>query len=371
MSDKKSVPFFPYNRFFASQEKEFLAVMTDVLRRGAFILQKDLVEFEKNIAEYLGVKHCLGMANCTDALIIGLRAAGVKPGDEVIVSSHTFIATAAAVHFVGATPIPVECQSDHMIDPKAVEAAITKKTTCLMPTQLNGRTCNMDALEAIAKKHNLLIVEDSAQGLGSKFKNRFAGTFGAVGTFSFYPAKILGCFGDGGAIITNDDKIAEEVYAVRDHGRGHDGNITRWGLNSRLDNLQAAVLNLQFKDYTKIMDRRREIANLYQKNLGDLKTLTLPPAPGSEPDHFDTFQNYEIEADRRNELKAFLSENGVGTLIQWGGVPVHQFKDLGFTQKLPFTDKLFERCLLLPMNALVTNEEIDYVCQTIRKFYRA
>ncbi len=366
-----NVPFFPYNRFFVSQETEFTKAITNVLKRGAFIMQQELADFEKNIREYIGSKHCLGLANCTDALIIALRAAGVKPGDEVIISSHTFIATAAAAHYVGAIPVPVECGPDHMIDAKAVEAAITPRTTCIMPTQLNGRTCDMDAITAIAKKHKLLIVEDSAQGLGSRFKGKMAGTFGVIGTYSFYPAKILGCFGDGGALVTNDDAIADEVFAVRDHGRGRDGQVTRWGLNSRLDNVQAAVLNLQFGDYQKIIDRRRAIASLYQTSLGDLEQLTLPPAPDADKNHYDTYQNYEIEADNRDGLKDYLKSQEIGTLIQWGGKAVHQFKELGFTQKLPFTEKLFERCLLLPMNALITDDEVAYVASKVREFYKA
>lgn len=365
----QNVPFFPYSKFFTQHQNDYLALMTDVCQRGAFILQKDLVEFEKNVAEYLGIKHCLGVANCTDALIIALRVSGLKPGDEVIVSSHTFIATAAAVHFAGGIPVPVDCGPDHMIDPKAVEAAITKKTTCLMPTQLNGRTCDMDALEAIAKKHGLMIVEDSAQGLGSKYKNRFAGTFGTIGSFSFYPAKILGCFGDGGAVITNNDQYAEEIYAIRDHGRGHDGKVKIWGLNSRLDNLQAAILNYQFKFYTKTIERRRSIATLYQNELSGLSQLALPPAPSNDGIHFDTYQNYEIEAERRDELKDFLKDQGVGTLIQWGGTPVHQFRELGFTQNLSYTDQLFKKCLLIPMNTLMTDEDAQYVCSKIKEFY--
>ena len=201
------------------QEKEFLRVIKDVLSRGAYILQRDGAEFEKNIREYLGVKHALGVANCTDALILALRAAGIKPGDEVILPSHTFVATAAAIHFAGGTPVPVECLDDHLIDPDSIKKAVTKKTKAIMPVQLNGRTCKMDSVKAVADEYGLAIVEDSAQGLGSRYKGKFAGTFGLVGTFSFYPAKILGCFGDGGMIVTNDDRVAEEVEMARVHGR--------------------------------------------------------------------------------------------------------------------------------------------------------
>src|SRR5262249_33720194 len=156
------------------------------------------------------------------------------------------------------------------------------------------------ALQAVADKHGLVIVEDAAQGLGSKFRGRYAGTFGAAGTFSFYPAKVLGCFGDGGAVVTNDDAVARQIMLLRDHGRDEDGRVVAWGLNSRLDNLQAAILDFKLKTYPQEMARRREIAARYQAGLGDLPQVALPPAPDADPDHFDVYQNYEIEAEGRD-----------------------------------------------------------------------
>ena len=239
-----------------------------------------------------------------------------------------------------------------------------------MPVQLNGRTCNMDEICAIADEYKLTIVEDSAQGLGSKFKGKCAGTFGAAGVFSFYPAKILGCPGDGGAVITNDDHLAETVKLYRDHGRNHDGEVVLWGTNSRLDNLQAAFLDIQFRDYDHIVSRRREIAALYQKELCDVAQLMLPPAPTEGSDHFDAFQNYEIQAERRDELKTALREAGIGTLIQWGGKAVHQFEALGMNHfSLPKTDAFFKKCIMLPMNMTLDDEDVLYVCNSIKSFY--
>lgn len=368
MDTKRNIPFFNYSGLFAEQ-REIMAVLQDVLRRGAYILQRDGEEFENNIAEYLGVRHVIGVANGTDGLLLALRAAGVGPGDEVILPSHTFIATAAAVHYAGATPVLVECGSDHMVDPSAVRRAISAKTRVLMPVQLNGRTCNMDAIQDIAQQHGLMIIEDSAQGLGSQYKGRYAGTFGLAGMFSFYPAKILGCCGDGGAIVTNDDGMAEQLHLLRDHGRNAEGEVVAWGLNSRLDNMQAAVLNYQFAKFEHIVTRRRALATLYQSLLEDIAELTLPPAPDSDPDHFDTFQNYEIEAERRDALQSYLREAGIGTLQQWGGKAVHQFQELGLAAELPYTDQLFLRLLMLPMNPMVTDEDVMYICETIRRFY--
>jgi dTDP-4-amino-4,6-dideoxygalactose transaminase len=367
----RSIPFFDYQRAFIAQEEEFVRIFRDVMRRGAFIMQRDLAQFEQNLARYVGVRHAIGLANCTDALIIALRAAGIGPGDEVIFPSHTMVASPSSIFFVGATPVPVDCGPDHLIDPDSVQKAVTKRTKAIMPVQLNGRTADMDAIATIAREYGLMVVEDSAQGLGSRFKGRFAGTFGVAGTFSFYPAKILGCFGDGGALVTDDDEIARRTLLYRDHGRNaQTGEVEMWGLNSRLDNLQAAILDLQFENYQGIIDRRRGVASLYQELLGDLPELGLPPAPGSDPDHYDTFQNYEIEAERRDELRAFLRERGVGTLVPWGGKAVHQFPRLGFTQRMPNTDRVFTRCLMLPTNLTVTDADVRYVAAMVREFYR-
>jgi len=365
----RSVPFFNYPYVFSSHEEEFISIFQDVGRRGAFIAQQDMRDFEQHLAAFTGARHALGFSNATDGLHVALRAAGIGPGDEVIFSSHTMVATAAAIHFAGATPVPVECGPDHLMDPVAAAAAVTSRTRALMPTQLNGRTCNMDALQAIADRHGLLIVEDAAQALGSKFKGKQAGTFGIASAISFYPAKTLGCLGDGGAVLANDDAMHHKMFLLRDHGRDETGEVVTWGLNTRLDNLQAAILDFKLARYDQEIARRREIATQYQQLLGDMQELFLPPAPNSDPDHFDIFQNYEIEAERRDDLRVYLKEYGIGTLIQWGGKAVHQFEKLGFRLNLPFTERMFTRCLMLPLNTSLTNEDVAFVAATIRQFY--
>lgn len=367
---KMTVPFFDYPGLFARQENEFMALLKDVLGRGAYIMQKDLDQFEQRLRSYLGVKHAIGTADGTMALLTALLAAGVGKGDEVILPSHTFVATAAAVHHAGATPVLADCGDDHLIDPDAVEPLITQKTRVLMPVQLNGRTANMDRLVEIANNHGLKIIEDACQALGSTFKGRFAGTFGSAGAFSFYPSKTLGCFGDGGALVTNDDAIARKVRLVRDHGRNEAGEVECFGFNARLDNIQAAILDHKLKGYQAIVDRRRAIAGMYRESLEDLDALLLPPGPDNDPDHFDVYQNYEIEAERRDGLRAYLAEKGVGTLIQWGGKAIHQFKGLGLgDRRLPRTELLFQRALMLPMHQNLDDAQVEYVCDCIRAFY--
>ena len=363
------IPFFNYPALFTAQESEFQTVFSEVGRRGAFIKQRDLDEFEKGLAAFLGVSYALGVGNAMDGLEASLLAAGIGKGDEVILSSHTMLATAVAVHFAGAMPVPVECGADHLIDPHAVEAAISSRTRAIMPTQLNGRTCDMDALQAIAERHGLLIVEDAAQALGSRYKGRCAGSFGAAAAISFYPAKVLGCLGDGGAVVTSDSAVYERASELCNFGRNAAGDVVRWGFNSRLDNIQAAMLNIQFTRYGEVMTRRRRIAAFYGERLNDIVEVALPPGPGADPDHFDIYQNYEIEAEKRDDLKLYLQDQGIGTLIQWGGQAIHHMKALGFTQHLPNTDQLFTRMLMLPMNMSLSDVDVDYVCDKIRAFY--
>lgn len=365
----RQIPFFNYPALFAREESELMSIVHDVLRRGAYVMQKDLFDFEAELARYLGVKHVIGVADGTVALMMGLRAAGVRSGDEVIVPSHTFVASAASIHHVGATPVLADCGADHLVNPDSIRRLVTAKTRAIMPVQLNGRTANMDEIAEIAENYGLLIVEDSAQALGSKFKGRFAGTFGAAGTCSFYPSKTLGCFGDGGAVLTNDDEVASRVRLYRDHGRGESGLVVDWGYNARLDNLQAAILLYKLQRYDQAVARRRELASLYCVRLKHLDDIQLPPAPESDPNHFDIFQNFEVECSKRDALRAFLADHGVSTIMQWGGKCIHQFGDLNLRSDAVYTERMTTRFFMLPMNTSLSDDDVNYICDVIEKFY--
>lgn len=366
----RKVPFFEYPRLWNDNRKDYISIIDRIASLGGYILQKELKDFESELAKFTGAKYSVGVGNATDGMEIFLEAIGIKKGDEILISSHTMLATASAIKVAGGVPIPVDIGDDNLISTESIEEAITSKTVGIMPTQLNGRVCNMDKIREIANKHNLFLVEDAAQALGARYKGQHAGTFGLASCISFYPAKVLGCFGDAGAVLVNDKNLYHKIYQLHDHGRDVDGEVKSWGRNSRLDNIQAAILNHKIKIFDKAIERRRQIAKIYHDNLNIMSEINLPPCPNENLDHFDTYQNYEITADNRNELKNFLSKNNIGTLIQWGGKGIHQYEELGFKQKLPNTDKFFKRCIMLPMNTFISNDDVNYVCDTIKSFYK-
>src|SRR3989344_4486177 len=261
------VPFVNYKLQYQNLKPEIDKTLQDVLERGDLILRSDVEEFEKSLADFLGVKYAVGVNSGTDALIFSLKAAGVKSGDEVITVSHTFFATIEAIVHNGARPVLVEVLEDYLMDTDKIEAAITPKTKAILPVHLNGRVCDMEKIMIIAKKHNLAVIEDAAQALGAKFQGKMAGSFGKAGCFSFYPAKILGALGDAGAVTTNDEEVAKKIRLYRNHGqiKNQEGEVemTDYGWTSRLHNLQAAVLNVKFKYLPQWIERRKEIAKLY------------------------------------------------------------------------------------------------------------
>lgn len=366
----REVPFFRYPHVYRQHEDEIREALLDAARRGAYVLQEEVTRFEERLADRCGAAHAVGVGNATDGLELMLRAAGVGEGDEVVLPSHTFVASAAAVVWNGAEPVLAEVGDDHLLDPADAADRIGPATAALMPTQLNGRTADMDRLGELCEEHDLLLLEDSAQALGSTFRGRMAGTFGLAGVYSFYPAKTLGALGDAGAVVTDDDRLARELRRLRDHGRDPEtGEVARWGRNSRLDNLQAAALLVKLRHLDEEIETRRRLAARYHEGLRHVDELDLPPPPDAAGPRFDVYQNYEVRAERRDALRAHLSERGVGTILQWGGKGVHQHEALGVEASLPRTERMFERELLLPMNTSLTADEVDYACEQVEAFY--
>jgi dTDP-4-amino-4,6-dideoxygalactose transaminase len=367
------VPFFDWAGYFAERHDEFTRIMTDTAARGGFILQKDVDEFEANLADFIGVKHVIGVSDGTNAILLGLRASRIEQGDEIIIPSHSFIAAAQSIHFSGAIPVPVDlAEHDWLVDPQAIETAITPKTKAIMPVHVNGRACQMDAIMDIAKRHGLAVFEDSAQAAGAKLDGVGAGCWGQWGTYSFYPSKTLGCFGDAGALVTNDDAVAETVRAMRNHGANCEKtiplDIATWGTNSRLDNIHAAILNYKLTYYADAIARRRAIAASYHDAFKDIADLQLPPPP-SDGRFFDIYQNYEMCTPHRDALRNHLSSHNIGTIVQWGGFGIHQLRELGFSQSCPKTDRFFDNSLLLPMNHILSDAQIEYVIKHVVAFF--
>ncbi len=366
---KYKVPFVDYPLQYQILKKEIDKTIERVLKKGDLILRGDVEKFEKKLATFVGTKYAIGLNSGTDALFFSLKTAGIDKEDEMITVSHTFVASIASIVHCGAKPVLVDIGEDFLIDVDKIEKAITPKTKAILLVHLNGRVCQMDKIMKIAKRYNLLIIEDAAQALGAKFKGKMAGSFGLIGCFSFYPAKILGAFGDGGAVVTNNQNIAKKICLLRDHGQKTKTKIVCYGFNSRLDNLQAAILNVKFKYLPKWIRRRREIAKIYNKGLLNLSQLKLPPAPDSDQSHFDVYQNYVIRAKKRNELRKFLKRKGIETLIK-DPIPNHWQKSLGLKKfHLPNTEKFAKEILSLPIYPELTQTKIEYVIDCIRKFY--
>lgn len=365
------VPFFPYRELYLEDREAHLGIIDDVYSRGAFILGEDHDRFEKELASYLGVKHAIAVANGTDAILLALMAAGVGVGDEVITVSHTFVATIEVIHALGATPVFVDILDDHGMDVHAVEAARTPASKAVLPVQLNGHiTSDMAWLRAWCAEEGVALIEDAAQAFGAKQDGTVAGAFGLAGCFSFYPAKLLGAFGDAGAVVTNDDQTAEYLRLASLHGRGHDIEVRCWGLNCRMDNVQAALLSHRLRRVPEWTERRRAIALQYHEGLCHLETLSLPPSPGDGASSFDVFQNYELEAVDRDALRKSLLIEGIHTSLPWGGKAVHEFSALGFSHlSLPRTEQCMRRSLMLPMHHLLTDAQVSRVVTAIHSHY--
>jgi len=364
------VRFVNYPEHYRRIWNEVIDAMSECLSKGDLIARRQLEEFEANLARFVGTKYAVGLNSGTDALLLSLKAAGIGKGHEVITVSHTFVATITSIVFNGATPKLIDVGADMEMDVSKIEKAMTKKTRAIIPVHLNGRMTDMRIVNTIAQENGLIVVEDAAQALGAKLGNLNSGASGLTGCFSFYPAKMLGCAGDGGAIVTDDEEIARKVKLLRDHGFKRDTNeLLMYGYNSRLDNIQAAILNVKMKYLSDWIERRRNIATIYDRGLKGVGDLLLPPGP-TLGEYYDVFQNYVIRTEKRDELFEHLKRNGVETLISWPR-PTHLHPALGLTKfKLPMTEKISKTVLSLPMYPELKDEDVRYVIDTVKEFYR-
>ncbi len=362
------LPFVEPGKHYNNLKGEIDTAITEVLSKGDLVMRKQLKDFEEHLAAFVGTKYAIGLNSGYHALHLSLLAADIGSGDEVITVAHTFVATVSAIVHCGAVPVLIDVGKDHNMDMDKLELTITSKTKAIIPVHLNGRLCNMDRLMAIAEKYNLVVIEDAAQSIGGKYNGKSAGSFGLTGCFSHYPFKILGGFGDGGAITTNNSEVARKVSQLRFNGEDREtGEYHYHGYTCLLDNVQAAVLDLKLKHLPNWIERRRAIAKLYNQGLSGLLGLTLPCFDGEE--YFDVYQNYVVRTNKRDELFSYLKEHGVETLIHWKK-PMWEHKglELGICD-CSETESICKEVISLPMNTELTDEQVSYVIENVRNFY--
>ena len=353
---------------YLRNRKKFLIVADKVLSSGKYILGPYVREFEKNFARYIGAKYCIGVGNGLEALQISLMALGIKNGDEVITTPLSAVATSLAIKAVGARPVFVDIDDYYHLDADKIEERINKKTKAILLVHLYGQAVNLDKILKIAKKYKLYVIEDCAQAHGTEYKNKKVGTFGEVGCFSFYPTKNLGAFGDGGAIVTNNKKIADLCRMIRNYGQKDRYQHLVYGINSRLDEIQAAFLleKLKYLDLNNL--KRQKKAKIYYDYLNNIRQIKLPLIR-QHSNHI--FHLFVIEVENRDKLILFLKERGIETLIHYP-IPIHKqesFKEYNKIKLLKVEDKT-KTILSLPLYPDISDKEIIYVCKSIERFYK-
>lgn len=340
-----------------------------VLESSVYIMGPNVKKLEKDIAEFTGVKHGIGVGNGTDALLLALEAIGIKPGDEVITSPFTFFASAETTSVLGATPVFADILPDTLcINPEEIEKCITEKTKAIIPVHIFGQMCDMDKIMEIAKKHNLYVIEDCAQAIGAEYKGKRAGSIGDIGTYSFFPTKNLGGYGDGGMVVTNNDEIADKVRLLRAHGSKEKYTYIDIGHNSRLDEIQAAILNVKFKYIQQWNNERNRKAKIYNQLLRDVDVVT--PTEREENKHI--YHMYVIQSYKRDEIIKFLKENGISTGIYYPS-PVHLqqvYKSLGYKKgDLPVAEDACRKTFALPLYPEIEIEKQEYIAEKIKEFF--
>jgi UDP-2-acetamido-2-deoxy-ribo-hexuluronate aminotransferase len=360
------------NGQYLKLKSEIDSAIQKVIDSSAFINGPQVKDFSTNLATFLGVKHVIGCANGTDALQIALMALDLKPGDEIISPDFTFIATVEVIALLGLKPVLIDIDPETFtIDPSVIRKAITPKTKVIIPVHLFGLCANMGEIMKIAREFNLFVVEDNAQALGATYNDKLlhgkGGTIGDIGCTSFFPSKILGCYGDGGAIFTNNDLLAAKMKTIANHGSKIKYYNDEVGVNSRLDTLQAAILDVKLKYLKLFIYNRQKAASLYNDLLAGIDQVIIPFVPDYS-DHI--FHQYTIKVkSKRDELKKYLGEKGIPTMVYYP-IPVHAQKAYKTEGNFPVSDTLKDSVLSLPMHTELEIEEQEYICEQIMNFYK-
>ena len=361
------VPFIDLRRQYFLLKKEILTVVDQVFSSGSYILGDVVEAFEKKMASYLDCKYVLSVANGTDAIILVLKSLNIGAGDEVILPANSFIATAGAVVAVGAVPILCDAQDDLNMDVSQIEKYITKKTKAIIPVHLTGRPAEMDTAIEVAKKYSLSVIEDAAQSIGARYKNKMTGAIGDAGCFSLHPLKNLHVYGDGGLISTNDEALYQDLKLLRNHGLVNRDTCLRWGLNSRLDTVQAGIASISMAYIDQWNNRRREYADFYREKLGSY--LTVPVDKSYE---HAVYHNFVVLTEKRDALQQFLADRMIETKIHYP-IQIHQqpaARQLNYkTGDFPMAEKLANQMLSLPVYSELTFDELNSVVENIIEFF--
>lgn len=361
---KQKIPYVNIAQQSAAQLSDLQEIVTRVLSEGKFVNGNDVEAFEQNIARYCGARNAIALNSGTDALILALKVSGIGPGDEVITPPNSFIASASAIIQVGAAPVFVDVKDDQNIDPTSIEAAITPATKAILPVHLTGRMCAMDQIMEIATQHKLTVIEDAAQAIGSRYQGKMAGTFGHFGCFSTHPLKNLNAIGDGGFVITNDDKLATRLRRARNHGLVGRNEVLEWGIVSRMDTIQAAILNYRLNHLDTTIQKRRHNASIYKERLHHSAIFV----PRCEKQEFNSFHTFVIQINNRDQLKERLKEKGIETAIHYP-IPIHlqpAARALGYKYgDFPKAERQSNRILTLPIHQDLLESEIHYICDQI------
>jgi UDP-2-acetamido-2-deoxy-ribo-hexuluronate aminotransferase len=367
---KTNIDFANLKKQHFMYEAEISQAMDGVLNNTSFIMGEPVKTLEKNLQEFTGAKHAITCSSGTDALLLAMMALDIQPGDEIITTPFTFIATAETIAFLKAKPVFVDIdEKTYNIDPSKIEEKITDKTKAIIPVSLYGQPADMDAIQAIADKHNLKVIIDGAQSFGSTYKGKTDSNLGDISTTSFFPAKPLGCYGDGGAVFTNDDALAEKMRSLRVHGQSKRYHHKYIGMGGRLDTIQAAVLNVKLKHYKKDLALRQEVAQKYknQFKIQNLKLIT----PIVKDDRTSAWAQYSIRVKNRDELQAKLKEKGIPTAVHYP-MPLHLqecFEYLGYKEgDFPISEKVSKEILSLPMNPYLKEDEIVFIVKKVLEF---
>ncbi len=350
---------------YQSIKPEIDEAVQRVLESGQYILGKTVDDFEKAAAAYLGVKHAIGCASGTDALQVALMALGIKPGDEIITTSFTFVATTETIALLGGVPVYVDIDpKTYNIDPSLIESAITKRTKAILPVHLYGHAADMDPIRAIGQRHGIPVIEDAAQAMGAEYKGKKVGGIGELGAISFFPSKNLGAYGDAGMVVTNDDRLAERVRMIIVHGSRIRYKHEILGVNSRLDALQAAILSVKLRYLDRWNEARRSSARLYDKMLAGHDIVT----PGEEEYAYHIFHQYTVRLKRRDAVARFLAAKSIPHAVYYP-IPLHlqeAFKEVGRPKgSLPVTEQATDEVLSLPMHSELTEDQQRYIVDTL------